>query len=102
MMLAEGADVAVHDPYVEEYPGVDIKQELDAVLDGADAVVIFTAHRQYQSLDAGELSGTVSKPHPVIVDGRNVVDPDRFIGEGWIYKGIGRGDRNSHTIIEKR
>jgi len=98
MMLAESADVAVHDPYVEEYPGVEIIQELDAVLDGADAVVIFTAHRQYQSLDAGKLSRIVTKPHPVIVDGRNVIDPDRFIGEGWIYKGIGRGDKNDHPI----
>jgi UDP-N-acetyl-D-mannosaminuronic acid dehydrogenase len=31
---------------------------------------------------------------PVIVDGRNVVDPDEFIGEGFVYKGIGRGDKN--------
>lgn len=98
IVQAEGADVAVHDPYVDEYPGVEIIQELDAVLDGADAVVIFTAHRQYQSLDAVKLSKICTDSHPVIVDGRNVIDPDRFIGEGWIYKGIGRGDRNEHPI----
>jgi UDP-N-acetyl-D-mannosaminuronic acid dehydrogenase len=36
--------------------------------------------------------------HPVIVDGRNIIDPDAFIREGWVYKGIGRGDKNSHDI----
>jgi UDP-N-acetyl-D-mannosaminuronic acid dehydrogenase len=102
IMLAEGADIKVHDPYVEEYPGVEIIQELDTVFDGADALAIFTAHRQYYSQDPRELLNTVSKNHPVIVDGRNVIDPDRFIAEGWIYKGIGRGDKNSHTIVEKR
>jgi UDP-N-acetyl-D-mannosaminuronic acid dehydrogenase len=33
---------------------------------------------------------------PVIVDGRNLVDPDAWICEGFVYKGIGRGDRNRH------
>jgi UDP-N-acetyl-D-mannosaminuronic acid dehydrogenase len=34
------------------------------------------------------------------VDGRNVVNPDAFIRQGWIYKGIGRGDKNGHEIVE--
>ena len=42
-----------------------------------------------------ELSG---REHPVIIDGRNVVDPDAFIRAGFIYKGIGRGDKNSHPV----
>jgi len=37
----------------------------------------------------------VHDPHilecPVIVDGRNVVDADRFIGEGFVYRGLGEG-----------
>jgi len=39
------------------------------------------------------------KAHPVIIDGRNIIDPDSFINQGFIYKGIGRGDKNSHPII---
>jgi len=38
----------------------------------------------------------------VIVDGRNVVDPDAFIRAGFIYKGIGRGDKNAHPIAPGR
>jgi len=35
---------------------------------------------------------------PVIIDGRNMIDPDIFIKDGWIYQGIGRGDKNSHPL----
>jgi UDP-N-acetyl-D-mannosaminuronic acid dehydrogenase len=38
--------------------------------------------------------------HPVIVDGRNILDPDQFICSGFIYKGIGRGDKNRHPVCE--
>jgi UDP-N-acetyl-D-mannosaminuronic acid dehydrogenase len=36
--------------------------------------------------------------NPIIVDGRNVVEPDKFIDAGFVYKGIGRGDKNGHEI----
>jgi len=35
----------------------------------------------------------------VIIDGRNVIEPDEFIGKGFVYKGIGRGDKNEHLIV---
>ena len=38
------------------------------------------------------------KKHPLIVDGRNIIDPDAWIGAGFIYKGIGRGDKNGHPL----
>jgi UDP-N-acetyl-D-mannosaminuronic acid dehydrogenase len=56
-------------------------------------VAILTGHDEYFSLDAGVLMG---QERPVIVDGRNVVDADGFIGVGFVYKGIGRGDKNGH------
>jgi len=40
----------------------------------------------------------MGKENPVIVDGRNVIEPDKFIAEGFVYKGIGRGDKNDHAI----
>ena len=99
-MIARGAEVIVHDPYVTGVPGVDVRQDLPSVLKKCDAVAVFTGHTRYRSLDpvwCRELSG---HSHPVIVDGRNIIDPDAFIQEGWIYNGIGRGDRNGHAIRE--
>lgn len=96
--LEEGAHVRVHDPYVAEYPGVSLSSDLSAVVNGADAIAIFTEHDHYRILDPREIREGCGTDHPVIIDGRNVIDPDRFIAEGFIYKGIGRGDKNSHPI----
>jgi UDP-N-acetyl-D-mannosaminuronic acid dehydrogenase len=98
LLLAGGADVSVHDPHVLSYPGVPISRDLGAVLEGADAVVLFTDHDEYRALDPVAVKRATGREHPAIVDGRNLVDPDAFIGAGWIYKGIGRGDRNDHTV----
>lgn len=98
LLLREGAEVSVHDPYVADYPGVPIVPFVEEALEGADAIVIFAGHHQYRTLQAPVLKQLSGKKHPVIIDGRNLVDPDTYIREGFIYKGIGRGDKNGHTI----
>jgi UDP-N-acetyl-D-mannosaminuronic acid dehydrogenase len=98
LAIEDGAQVSVHDPWVERYPGVEIDGDLQAVLAGADAVIIFTGHREYHALDPGKVKDLTGKKHPLVVDGRNVVPADAWIAKGWVYKGIGRGDRNGHEI----
>jgi len=100
LCLDAGAEVAVHDPYVVNYPGVEISQDLKEVVRDADAVVIFAGHSAYFDVKAGWLKGVCGKERPVIVDGRNVVEADEFIEGGFVYKGIGRGDKNGHGILE--
>jgi UDP-N-acetyl-D-mannosaminuronic acid dehydrogenase len=99
MLAREGAIVKVHDPYVSEYPGVPVSMNLDDVLRSADAIVIFAGHTHYRNLAPKVLRQLSGKMHPVIIDGRNMVDPDAYIREGFVYKGIGRGDRNMHGIV---
>lgn len=98
LVQSAGGLVKVHDPWVQHYPGVEISDDPRRVVQDSDAVVIFTHHRDYRVLDPVSLKRLAGTAHPVIVDGRNVVDPDAFIREGWVYKGIGRGDKNSHEI----
>jgi UDP-N-acetyl-D-mannosaminuronic acid dehydrogenase len=97
--LSAGAKVAVHDPYVRSYPGVPIEDDLCAVIADADAVAILAGHGAYRALDAGQVRGLCNKETPVVVDGRNIIDPDAFIRAGFVYKGIGRGDKNSHPLV---
>jgi len=97
----EGAQVTVHDPYVSEYPGVSIVPVIEKAAKGADAIVIFAGHRQYRTLDPKVLKILSGRDHPAIIDGRNVVDPDAYIREGFVYRGIGRGDKNGHPIAGK-
>ncbi|MDD1701724.1 MAG: nucleotide sugar dehydrogenase [Methanoregula sp.] len=100
LLVAAGAEVCVQDPYVAEYPGVPLVPFVEEALEGADAVVIFASHHQYRTLDPKVIKNLSGKKHPVIVDGRNLVDPDAYIREGFVYKGIGRGDKNGHEIVE--
>ena len=58
-MIAAGAMVTVHDPYVDHAPGITLTSTLEETIEDADAVVIFAGHRQYRSLDPGE----VRDPH---------------------------------------
>ncbi len=98
MVKKAGARVYVHDPYVPEYGSLKISQDLEECIKGATAIVIFTGHKHYLNLKARDLKKLAGCPHPIIIDGRNVIDPDSFIREGFVYKGIGRGDKNNHNI----
>jgi UDP-N-acetyl-D-mannosaminuronic acid dehydrogenase len=98
LLIASGADVAIHDPYVDRYPGVQVSADLSGVISGADAVAILTSHSRYRTLVPAEVRAWSGQERPVIIDGRNTVDPDAYIGEGFVYKGIGRGDRNRHPL----
>jgi len=90
------------DPWVGEYLGVEISTDIEEVTRDADAMAVFTSHKEYRNLDPRSLKQGMGTTHPVIVDGRNVVNPDEFIRQGWIFKGIGRGDKNGHEIVEGR
>ena len=92
--------VNVHDPHALDIPEYSILRNIDDAMKGADAIVIFPGHHQYKNLDPDHIRGLSAKSHPAIIDGRNMIDPDLFISRGFVYKGIGRGDKNMHKIVE--
>jgi UDP-N-acetyl-D-mannosaminuronic acid dehydrogenase len=94
-----GAQVKVHDPYVMSYPGVQISHDIKEALADTDVVAIFAGHKEYKALQAKAVRQMTGRECPVVVDGRNVIEPDAFIAEGFVYKGIGRGDKNEHKIV---
>ena len=100
--LAAGAEVRVHDPWVDPVTSPDappgLSRDLEGVLSGADAVVVFAGHKEYRGLVPEQVKGLCGCAHPVVIDGRNVVDPDAWIAEGFVYRGIGRGDKNRHAL----
>jgi UDP-N-acetyl-D-glucosamine dehydrogenase len=68
LLRAEGADVAYHDPFVPELPEFGLRsQALDA--DGADCIVIVTAH-------SGIDYGALVEQAPLVVDFRNATGED--------------------------
>jgi UDPglucose 6-dehydrogenase len=90
-LQTEGAVVHAWDPLVESHPGLDgvviEKSPLDAVRD-ADAAVIVTEWPELESLASEEVREAMRTP--LIVDGRNLLDPEAARAAGFEYEGIGR------------
>jgi UDPglucose 6-dehydrogenase len=90
-LKAEGASVRGWDPLVTGHPSLDgvVVQPsvLDAVRD-ADAAVIVTEWSELESLASAEVRDAMR--NPLIVDGRNLLDPQSVRDAGFEYEGIGR------------
>jgi UDPglucose 6-dehydrogenase len=90
-LLSEGAEVSAWDPVADgraQLHGVEVADSALDALDGADAAVIVTEWPEVSELDwraAGErMRGRV------IIDGRNLLDPEEMRRLGFAYEGIGR------------
>ncbi len=90
-LLAEGADVRTWDPIADARDRLVGARQCDSVLDavtGADAAVIVTEWDELRSLASPETLGAMRRP--LIIDGRNLLDPDDVRAAGFAYEGIGR------------
>jgi UDPglucose 6-dehydrogenase len=90
-LLSEGAEVTAWDPVANgaaHLHGVEIAATALAALDGADAAVVVTEWPELRELDWAAVGERMR--NRVVVDGRNVLDPDKLRGLGFVYEGIGR------------
>jgi UDPglucose 6-dehydrogenase len=92
-LQGEGAEVTAYDPVAERparemLASVDLRDSAADALDGADAAVLVTEWPEFAELDWAELAGRMA--NPLIVDGRNFLDPDALRAAGFTYEGIGR------------
>ncbi len=89
-LLSEGAEVRAWDPvaHPDDLLGIELSDSvLDAVRD-ADAAVIVTEWPELATLATAEVRDAMARP--LIVDGRNLLDPAATQAAGFIYEGIGR------------
>lgn len=92
-LLKEGAVLRVHDPKAMDkaralLPGVTYVDDMNAVADGCDALVIATEWDDFKRLDVERARKALT--HPILFDGRNLFDVQEMEAAGWIYKSIGR------------
>jgi UDPglucose 6-dehydrogenase len=78
--------------------GVSLSESvLEAVTD-ADAAVIVTDWEEFRSLASGEVCKAMRRP--LIIDGRNLLDPDATRAAGFDYEGIGRASSPLSALPE--
>jgi UDPglucose 6-dehydrogenase len=93
-MLAEGAKVQAYDPIgmpiAAQTPreGVRYCDDEYQAASGTDALVVATEWNQFRALDVDRLRAAVK--NPVIVDLRNVYEPETMRGKGFTYSCVGR------------
>ena len=95
-LWAQGVTVKLHDPQalaeIEKAYGrrADLMYCADQyeTAKGAHALCLLTAWKQYWSPDYSDLLKNMS--HPLLLDGRNIYDPDYVKAQGFAYRGIGR------------
>ncbi len=92
-LIDAGVEVTAYDPEGMEQaqplmPGVQMKPNAEAAIEGADAVVIVTEWDAFRALDLERIKQLVKAA--VLVDLRNIYNPDEVRATGFTYVSIGR------------
>jgi UDPglucose 6-dehydrogenase len=100
-LLAEGAEVRAYDPAAdprELLHGITICSSAVDAVSGADAAVIVTEWDEFRDIASPEVREAMRRP--LIVDGRNLLDPEAVRGAGFTYEGIGRASAQLEELAE--
>ena len=90
-LIAEGAEVRAWDPVVDGaklLPQAEFCTTVEDAVQDADAAVIVTEWDELRDLARDEIRDLMTRP--LIVDGRNLLDPAQARAAGFAYEGIGR------------
>jgi UDPglucose 6-dehydrogenase len=94
----EGAEVSAYDPVAGEVAhgllgSVEFRDSALEALDGADAAILVTEWPEFAELDWTAAATRMARP--LLIDGRNFLDPALLRGAGFEYEGIGRAVEGS-------
>jgi UDPglucose 6-dehydrogenase len=89
----EGARIRAYDPKAmdkarEVLPGVEFCDSPYTAAAGADGLIICTEWDEFRQLDLEKLRAIMSQP--IVLDSRNLYDPQKMAELGFVYKSIGR------------
>ena len=89
----EGASLRVYDPKAMDkakaiLTDATFVEDMNAVAEGCDALVIATEWEEFKKLDLERVRKSLT--HPILFDGRNLFDPAQMEELGFIYKSVGR------------
>ncbi len=96
MLLREGAKLSLYDPKAMEnfkllFPegkGISYAKDPYSAVEGAEGLLILTEWQEFKRADLGRVKGLMALP--LIVDGRNVYEPEEVRALGFEYYPVGR------------
>jgi nucleotide sugar dehydrogenase len=88
------ADIHIVDPYIEN--GIltkygKVESDVYIALEGADALVLMTAHTEFIGLDIQRAKENMRTP--ILIDGRRVFNQSELIRLGFEYRGVGAANK---------
>jgi UDPglucose 6-dehydrogenase len=92
-LQGEGASVTGYDPVAERpaselLPSVEFCDSAEQALEDAHAAILVTEWPEFAELDWAALAERMA--NPLVIDGRNFLDPEKVRAAGFAYEGIGR------------
>lgn len=89
-----GAKVKAYDPIVAQsgmrhgLTGVTVETDPEMMADGCDALVLVTDWQEFKVLNFDRIAKSMHSP--ILIDGRNFLDPEVLKAAGFQYVGVGR------------
>ncbi len=92
-LLAMGAKIKAYDPHAmerakSEVKGITYCEDSYSVCKGSDCLVVLTEWNEFKELDMKKVKKLLNQP--VVVDGRNIYDPEKLKELGFRYFSVGR------------
>jgi UDPglucose 6-dehydrogenase len=102
-LAGEGAKVVAYDPVAqgraaELLPDVEMAGSAVAALEGADAAVLVTEWPEFAEIDWSDVAQRMA--NPLLVDGRNFMDPKTVRDAGITYEAIGRPGTADRSALQ--
>jgi UDPglucose 6-dehydrogenase len=101
-LLAEGAQVHAYDPKAMDkarllLPGATYEADPYAAARNADALIIATEWPEFANLDWEKIRAEMARP--LLMDGRNLLNPKEMRALGFEYESVGRPDGDSVGLV---
>jgi UDPglucose 6-dehydrogenase len=93
-LVQEGCIVAAYDPAAMERAREVLRSNVEFVNSpyeaaaGADALLILTEWEEFAALDLPQINSKLR--YPIVIDGRNLYNPEIMAGHGFTYYSVGR------------
>ncbi|MGB5933426.1 MAG: UDP-glucose/GDP-mannose dehydrogenase family protein [Anaerolineae bacterium] len=105
LLTSEGARIKAYDPAAMEVAKrilseITYCQDAYEVARDSDALIVVTEWNEFRHLDMVRIKELMRQP--VLIDGRNMCDPQQVGQLGFIYRGVGRGYEEPAVISEVR